>query len=58
MQTKQTARTAAGTSVGGTLCAHRFDVAKIGQRYIPDLWMCRYCGQRVRRKSAGKQPNA
>ena len=58
MQAKQTARTASRIIVSGTLCDHRFDVAKIGQRYLPDVWICRFCGQRVRRKSASKPMNA
>jgi hypothetical protein len=33
-----------------TICAHRFAVAHIGERFFPDLWICQKCGQRVRRK--------
>jgi hypothetical protein len=40
------------------ICEHRFDVAKVGQRFIPGLWVCRYCGQRVRRKLTTNQVDA
>jgi hypothetical protein len=31
-------------------CAHRFDVVCLDGQFILDLWECRYCGQRIRRK--------
>ena len=32
------------------LCEHRFDVVCVEGQFILDLWECRYCGQRIRRK--------
>jgi hypothetical protein len=32
------------------VCEHRFDVVCIDGQFMLDLWECRYCGQRVRRK--------
>ena len=40
------------SGVGRLMCEHRFEVAKMGQRYIPNLLICRQCGQKVHRKSA------
>ncbi len=31
-------------------CDHRFDVMCVEGKFILDLWECRYCGQRIRRK--------
>ena len=38
------------TSTGPPICEHRFDVVCMEGRFILDLWECRYCGQRIRRK--------
>jgi hypothetical protein len=32
------------------LCEHRVDVVCVKGKFILDLWECRYCGQRIRRK--------
>lgn len=32
------------------VCEHRFDVVCMDGQFILDLWECRYCGQRIRRK--------
>lgn len=32
------------------LCEHRFDVICVEGQFILDMWECRYCGQRIRRK--------
>jgi hypothetical protein len=40
------------------LCAHQFDLAKIGQRCIAGLWVCRFCGERVRRVTSKPQVNS
>ena len=32
------------------ICEHRFEVAQVGKRFIPDVMICRSCGQRVRRR--------
>ena len=34
------------------VCEHRFDVVPIDGQFMLDLWECRYCGQRVRRKNS------
>lgn len=39
-------------------CAHRFEVAQIGNHFIPDLWVCQNCGQCVRRRSPKSGRNA
>jgi transcription elongation factor Elf1 len=31
-------------------CEHRFDVVCVDGQFRLDLWECRYCGQRIRRK--------
>jgi hypothetical protein len=33
-----------------TVCAHRFEIAQVGKRFIPDLLICQDCGQRVRKR--------
>ena len=35
---------------GPAACEHRFDVVCLDGQFILDLWECRYCGQRIRRK--------
>lgn len=32
------------------MCEHQFEVARVDGQCIPDLWICRQCGQRVVRK--------
>jgi hypothetical protein len=36
--------------MGLPVCQHRFDVVCLDGQFILDLWECRYCGQRIRRK--------
>jgi hypothetical protein len=33
------------------VCAHRFEIAQIGNRFIPALLVCQDCGQRIRKKT-------
>ena len=35
---------------GPPVCEHRFDVVCVKGDFILDLWECRYCAQRIRRK--------
>jgi hypothetical protein len=35
---------------GRGICEHRFDVVCVNGQFVLDLWECRYCGQRIRRK--------
>jgi hypothetical protein len=40
------------------ICAHRFETAQIGKRFIPDLLVCQDCGQRVRKRVPKAEMNS
>ena len=47
------------STVGQPFCEHRFDVVCVEGQFVLDLWECRYCGQRIRRKkvASGRLPD-
>jgi hypothetical protein len=40
------------------VCEHKFEVAKVGKRFIPGLLVCQDCGQRVRKRLPKTEMNS